>query len=453
MKSSHYNKFFDSTEGIKLAYNCLSGGLATITEDKFSQIQKILSSPDDYAFDTDEKKELRQQLIEGRFLGEKRHELDLLKVRYHTARFNSDTFTLTILPTLDCNFGCTYCYEDRHAQPMTDEVKQAVVNIARRKSRRVRLLNVSWFGGEPLLDLDTISSLTEAFLRVCDENKCEYSAAIVTNGYLLDKPVAEKLAALKVVDAQITLDGPADIHDRRRPLKDGQPTFRTIIDNVEAIVDTIKGISIRINVDRENKDRVLELLDILDDRGLKGKVNVDFARVNPYTDVCANVEDSCLHAQEYTDHEVNLYRQSIEKGFFINRYPRPLTAYCSGVSDHSFVVDPKGKLYKCALVVGRPEGVVGDVFGSLDTRELNKWLAWNPLEKKGCRKCNILPICMGGCAYMARRQDSEAKGSCEDWRYNLTEMLDLYYSTTLKLDNPERKEVNANEVGSQSSAS
>jgi len=46
---------------------------------------------------------------------------------------------------------------------------------------------------------------------------------------------------------------------------------------------------------------------------------------------------------------------------------------------------------------------------------------------KECRECQILPICMGGCPYIALKEGMKDKGECIDWKYNLKEMLSLYY--------------------------
>jgi len=48
-------------------------------------------------------------------------------------------------------------------------------------------LNISWFGGEPLLAINIIRSLSLSFLSICKENNINYYANIVTNGYLLTK--------------------------------------------------------------------------------------------------------------------------------------------------------------------------------------------------------------------------------------------------------------------------
>lgn len=73
---------------------------------------------------------------------------------------------------------------------------------------------------------------------------------------------------------------------------------------------------------------------------------------------------------------------------------------CGAVTNNSFVIDPNGNLYKCWDEIGRKKGCIGNV---TDGIELNNTViyygAYNPVEDNQCRKCNLLPICMGGCPY------------------------------------------------------
>ena len=70
--------------------------------------------------------------------------------------------SLTICPTMGCNFDCPYCFENHRAGKMSREVQDDVVALAERmlEASGVRRLAVTWFGGEPLLFPDVIESLS-----------------------------------------------------------------------------------------------------------------------------------------------------------------------------------------------------------------------------------------------------------------------------------------------------
>ena len=434
MKPSRYNKFFDSEEGTKLAYNCLTGGLATLTKQKYQQVQEILAAPLAYKFDTKAKKELRDNLFKGGFLlDDEVDELGLLKVRNRSARFDPRYLRLTILPTLKCNFRCVYCYEGRKDATMSEETIKGLVEFVRKKTENVETITVSWYGGEPLLVLDAITYLHNEFEKICNANGCKYYAAgIITNGYLLTKEVGQRLHTLGIDTVQVTLDGPRDVHDQRRSLLNGKGTFDRIMDNLCQVVDIFKTISIRVNTDKTNEDRVLGVLDQLEERGLKGKLGVYFARVRAHTVACANITGSCFMDQDYSDLEVKLTKQSLEKGFNLTKHPKLKYSYCDADQVNSFVVGPDGYLFKCWSDPGDVTQAVGHISDPVKYGEKKKnvfkWLAWDVFEREECRKCDILPICMGGCPYVGLRMASQTKGACEAWHHNLLDMLKLYYT-------------------------
>ena len=68
------------------------------------------------------------------------------------ASVRADRLQLILLPTEQCNFRCTYCYEDFAIGRMTPEVVSGVKNLIDRRADGLSHLQLSWFGGEPTLD-------------------------------------------------------------------------------------------------------------------------------------------------------------------------------------------------------------------------------------------------------------------------------------------------------------
>jgi uncharacterized protein len=111
--------------------------------------------------------------------------------------------------------------------------------------------------------------------------------------------------------------------------------------------------------------------------------------------------------------------------------------HCGADSDNAFVVGPNGDLFKCWEDLSADHSrSVGSVFQSEPTevqhQTLHSYLAWDPLEKSGCRECEILPICMGGCPRQAMQQANATTGACCSWKFNLKEMLMLRYLCDLQ---------------------
>jgi uncharacterized protein len=440
LKASKYNFFYSISDGTTLAYNATSSGLAKISPDRKALVESILCSPNN-ELSSPWAEDIRNKLLEGRFLvDEQEDEVSRLKVANRISRFDTNYIGLTIAPTLGCNFRCPYCYETAKPGKMTAKVEKTLVKMVEQKMKTADRLSVTWFGGEPLLAQEQIGRLTGAFKRICRRNGGEYSASIVTNGYLWDRRTAQKFKRWSVGSVQITLDGPKDIHDARRPLAGKKGSFDRILNNIKETADIVP-INIRVNTDKENSGRILELLDVIEQNGLKDKVGLYFARVESYTEACSNISGSCYSSREYSALEVDLCQKAMAKGFFTSRYPKTINGgYCTADSYSGLVVAPDGLLFKCwNQISAGSDQAVGHLMEKKVKPEhhhnIVKWLAWDPFEKKHCLECEILPICMGGCLYNAKLENAENKGHCSSWKYHLKDMLSLTYTGTVILRN------------------
>ena len=110
---------------------------------------------------------------------------------------------MTIAPTRECNFACPYCYEpDRDVVYMSDKTEKNIISFMKRFPKVDRII-ITWYGGEPLLAFDRILSMNT---KIADL-KIPYESIIITNGYLLNQEVIDRLEELKTGRIQITLDG------------------------------------------------------------------------------------------------------------------------------------------------------------------------------------------------------------------------------------------------------
>jgi uncharacterized protein len=432
MKPSRYNIFIRSHNGATLAFNSASAALAEILPEKLPIIQRLLADPS--SAKTDEEKEYLAALFEGRYLiPDSGDEVTSFKVNNRTHRFGNRALLLTIAPTLACNFRCDYCFESQSSIRMNKETEQALLAFAERSLKQSEQLLVTWFGGEPTLSLETIERVQSGLQQRAHQFAVAMlPSAIITNGYLLDGAMATRLQICGVEEAQITLDGPAPIHDSRRKLANGRGTYQRIIENLKQTVDILR-ISIRINVDRMNVEATFDIFEDLRAAGLLDKVSLYFAQVTSSTTVCADIRDRCLSTEEFSRGQIELYRKLIDAGFYQIEYPMLAPGgHCGADSANAYVVAPNGDLFKCWEELSADSAnSVGSVYDTeLSDRQravLEKYFAWDPFEKSECRECNILPLCMGGCPRQSMNLDAPDSGACCSWKFNLNEMLELRY--------------------------
>lgn len=426
MKASRYSFFYPIENGQYLAYNAVTTGLAVMAGEEYARYLRIVEEQKE----PDRASDLVQSLIRGAFLLEDAEdEVAELKAESHMGRFSGGQLYLTVAPTLACNFACPYCYEERVKATMNEEVQDALLAWIERQAAGLTLLYVTWFGGEPTLTMQTVERLSHGFNSLAARHGFRVHATMVSNGFLLDRVGAGRLASLGVRRVQITLDGPPEVHDLRRPLVGGKPTFDAILRNLKEIHDLLR-VDLRINVDKTNALHVPKLLEILAREGLKGKIHPYFARVSAHTAVCANIAEDCIAAHEYSQEEARLDAVAMGAGFDIARIPyRIRGAYCTADRFKGYVVAPDGRLYKCWHHVTTAETqAVGHVVrppSPEERRAFLRWMAWDPFEKAECRACRVFPICMGGCP--AEGQKIVERGQCLEWKFNLQGILEALY--------------------------
>lgn len=452
MKASRYNTLFQAENGTHLAFNAMSSGFATLTPVQYEEAQKMLGDPDGYECETEETKQLKKDLIKGRFLiDDNVDEHKILKARDLSEKFNTDRLSLTICPTLQCNLNCLYCYQTQFTfqemvqqalnVKMSDEVKKGLKRFIGQRADKLYSFHAEWYGGEPLLGLDSVVELSSEFKKICEQNNCLYTSGMVTNGYTLDESAIARLKEAGVDAVLFTLDGPAPVHDGRRPLKSGEGTFDVVLNNIKLATEHFTGVDVRVNVDKTNYEAMPPLLDILEGHGLKDKIRIFFTALEFDKKSTEGLTRLCWAIPEFSEREIALSEQAMSRGFKVLNLLKvnPLTGskLCSAVKQNNFVVDPNGSLHKCLGEVGDAEFRIGyiDENGQIKQNyRAVEWLNWSPLENADCANCRVLPVCRGGCMMnevltqiKGDRYVFEKSGRCATIRSNLPKMLDLYH--------------------------
>jgi uncharacterized protein len=442
VKPSRFNHVVASDNGEMLAFNALSCGFASIDEENQTKFVKLSADKEPFSIDQEDDKEFNDNLVKGGFVvPEHMDEMDTIRAMHYRARFSESACGMTIIPTLNCNFACDYCYEneemhtstEKSRRNMSETVQESIVALADSKIRNDSAFTVTWYGGEPLLRPQIVVSLTERFKEICDRKNSQYFAGIITNGYLLTSENTDFLAKNGVNFCQITIDGAREVHDSRRPLRGGGKTYDRIVDNLANISDKVPiSFSIRVNVDSRNKDSVEDLLVDLKNRGFDSRKNISlyFGQVLHYSSSCRDISRFCMVSEEFADFQIQAYRLALELGFRITMYPAAMYGNCGAISASSIIVEPSGSVHNCWNTVGVEQLKTGEL--TKDGVDYNgrymKWLGWMPFRDE-CNDCNVLPLCMGGCPYKSlypSEVTDAPNNTCTWWKYNLPRMLDLY---------------------------
>lgn len=347
-------------------------------------------------------------------------DLKLLSRVYKTI-FARSSVNAVIMPTYDCNFRCPYCYEQHRltkgqgwlASTMSDETMDAVfAALADCKKRGYALGGCTLYGGEPFLEKNL--PVARKIAERCRALGMGIDA--VTNGYDLASYI-DFMAEYKVDSLQVTVDGPAEINDRRRRHKDGLPTYGRILDNVGLALAHGVSINLRVNVGRENLHAIPALIDDLKARGLidREKFSYYFKATNNDEHPENNITEqdivdelmkygfTALEAIELQS-QYSPIAEELTRLFRREAYPSFSPAYC-GSQQGMIVIDPFGQVYACWDMVGKDGKIVG-IADKAAGRFIwgfskAKWRTRTVDLMKNCQLCPYIFSCRGGCASRA----------------------------------------------------
>jgi uncharacterized protein len=139
-----------------------------------------------------------------------------------------------------CNLNCTYCYylekENLYtgtgSYKMTDEVLDAYIKQFI-EGQEVPTVTFTWQGGEPtLLGLDFFRKAVELQQKYRGSKKIEN--AFQTNGTRLTEDWCRFFKKHNFL-VGISIDGPAEIHDKYRKSKSGNPTHQEVMRGIRLL--------------------------------------------------------------------------------------------------------------------------------------------------------------------------------------------------------------------------
>jgi len=323
---------------------------------------------------------------------------------------------LFFVPTYACNFACPYCYQEGygHQQSMADTatVDAFFAYVDGYFANRQKYITV--FGGEPLLPGEKAEALVSSLID--GANSRGLGLAFVTNGYTLSDYVP-RLAKGTIREIQVTLDGVGDVHDRRRPHRGGGSTFETIVKGIDDALAAGLPINLRVVVDKENFDGLIDLARFAIDKGwtrhplFKTQLGRNYElhycqenqhrlydRLSMYEDVYA----LALESPEFLEFHRPAF--SISRFLFDNgELPDPLFDSCPGTKTE-WAFDYTGHVFSCTATVGKPDEALGTFYPevSLDQERIDEWDERDITSIEKCTGCELRLACGGGCASVAK---------------------------------------------------
>jgi uncharacterized protein len=233
---------------------------------------------------------------------------------------------------------------------MPAAVARAAVGRAVASLRPDGLLELAFFGGEPLLEAPLIRATLDAARAETELRGRRLACSITTNGTVADGE-AWTLLADPAVDISVSHDGLA--HDRHRPFPDGRGSVMLVEATLRRLVAAGRDFNVVVVVRPDTLDSLPASLRHLRDLGAPA--------VEPSLDLWTLWSpDDVARLRHAVERCADFWRDSIPRfavGWFdeqlarIAELPLPPTGRC-GFGDGQIAVAPSGNLYPCERLIG-----------------------------------------------------------------------------------------------------
>jgi uncharacterized protein len=266
-------------------------------------------------------------------------------------------FGLVLMVNHGCNLACTYCYTgSKFHRPMPADIGRRSIDRAIASLEPGGVLELSFFGGEPLVEAALISNFLGYAAERVAEKGIEPRPGMTTNG-TVTTPAAWGVMLRPDLDLTLSHDGLPEVHDRHRRTPAGHATAH----HVEATMLRLhaEGKAFRVNmvVRPDTLPHVVAGIQHLQDLGVtRIDLSLDLWRrwTNGDTQMLSEVVGRCA----------TLWREALprlslnwfdEKAAMLARVPVEESARC-GFGKGEIAVAPSGNLYPCERLIGEDAG-------------------------------------------------------------------------------------------------
>ncbi len=369
---------------VKFKYE--NGAPVTLTKEKIAEIENDLTS----------------LAGEGLFLRE--------EIKAYPLKSN-EVKALCIHICHDCNLRCRYCFADEGAyhserELMSEQTAKKAVDFLLKNSGNRKVLEVDFFGGEPLMCLQTIKNVVAYAREEGAKLGKKFLFTTTTNALLLDDDAIDFFNR-EMENVVLSLDGRKEVHDAIRKTKNGKGSFDLVIENVKKFVRSrgdksyyVRGTFTAKNLDF-SKDVIFLAENGFDSISMEPVVtDIDDlairdehipAVLDEYENLCEKYLDKYKNGEGFNFFHFNV---DLEGGVCLQK-----TVCACGAGNEYFSVVPNGDIYPCHQFAGDKDFLMGNVYdGVLDGKIREKFAASCLFTREECGDCFAKFICSGGCA-------------------------------------------------------
>jgi uncharacterized protein len=308
--------------------------------------------------------------------------------------------------THDCNMSCRYCYTGRKfKRDMSLDTARRIVDFAIEITPPRRVIEFSFFGGEPLLRLDLMKEITGYIQEKALRNERPFSLSVTSNGTLLSPPILDFFEA-EGIDLCISIDGPPHVHNLNRRYRDGRGSFERVAGNLKLAIERLSRLQVNAVYGPDTLDFLPESVSFF------SRLGVPTIHLNP--NICASWgEETYPRLREaymkIAEHYIENYRQGQE--IAINLLDSKILLFLKGgygagngdkcgMGETEWGFAPSGNIYPCERLIGEDNGsplCLGNIHTGLDQTRRRALLEHRGNHNEECKNCSLQKYCMNWC--------------------------------------------------------
>ncbi|PWM70254.1 MAG: thioether cross-link-forming SCIFF peptide maturase [Bacillota bacterium] len=312
----------------------------------------------------------------------------------------------------DCNLRCEYCFAGQgsykgRSEYMPFDVAKAAVDFLIANSGSRKILEMDFFGGEPLMNLSVVKQTVDYAKAEGQKHGKKFLFTLTTNGVLLNEETAKYLNE-EMENVVLSIDGRREVHDGVRKTVNGKGSYDVIVENIKNFVKMRgdKHYYVRGTFTKKNLDFGSDVL-FLADNGLT-EISLEPVVTEEDSPLYISKEDLPAIAEEYRRlaKEYKRRKSAGERLFNFFHFQidldggpclRKRVSAC-GAGNEYFSVTPNGDIFPCHQFADLPQYKMGSVFeGKLDEKIRAVFRDNNLYTREACRNCFAKFHCSGGC--------------------------------------------------------
>ncbi|MCA9072618.1 MAG: anaerobic sulfatase maturase, partial [Planctomycetaceae bacterium] len=340
-----------------------------------------------------------------------------------------------------CNLDCEYCYYlhkeelyprgERWRMP-EETLSEYIRQYIAAQPPHIEEITFAWQGGEPtLLGLEFFERVVELQTEHRRPNQ-KIVNTLQTNGVLLDDRWCEFFRTNNFLIG-ISIDGPAELHDRYRYDKQGRPSFPAVLRGLKLLKSHQVDFNVLVVVNRLNAEHgkkvytylrdsgaeFLQFIPIVEKIGVGAHAELDLVQLPEQTshsnnDPLSLVSSRSVEPEQFGDFLIEVFNEWIRRDVgrvFVQIFDQALSAWVGlepslcifrKQCGSAMAMEHNGDLYSCDHFV-EPEYLLGNIheksiselahssvqqqFGSAKETTLPEY----------CQNCGVRFVCNGEC--------------------------------------------------------